>query len=153
MAVVGVVGSLLLKVVLLNHLPAAMLYSAVLVFPVLSRGGMVWGTWMGPYARPEGGTGEMFFRTLRGRHVGWATAFLGVWGILFAGWPALLLIALAAGGTWAWVGFCRWRIGGMTGDTLGALNELLEIVTLAAYYPLGRWLTPPAALVSARLLW
>jgi len=153
MAVVGVVGSLLLKVVLLNHLPATVLYSAVLVFPVLSRGGMVWGTWMGPYARPEGGTGEMFFRTLRGRHVGWATAFLAVWGILFASWPVLFLIALAAGITWAWVSFCRWRIGGMTGDTLGALNELLEIVTLAAYYPLGRWLTPPAALVSARLLW
>jgi hypothetical protein len=41
----------------------------------------------------------------------------------------------------------------MTGDTLGALNELLEIVTLAVYYPLSRWHISPAPLVSTRLLW
>jgi adenosylcobinamide-GDP ribazoletransferase len=153
MAVLGVVGVLLAKVVLLTHLPASLLGSALLVFPVLSRGSLVWGTWLAPYARPEGGTGETFFKTLRGWHVGWATAFLLAWAVLFAGWPAVLLLTLSAVGTGMFVGYCRGRIGGMTGDTLGALNELVEILTLAAYYPLSRWHMAPAPLWSVRLLW
>jgi adenosylcobinamide-GDP ribazoletransferase len=153
MAVVGIISVLLAKVVLLMHLPSSMLYSALLVFPVLSRGGMVWGTWTAPYARSEGGTGEIFFRTLRAHHVGLATTFFGVWAVLFAGWPACVLLVCAAGSTLAFVRYCRRRIGGMTGDTLGALNELLEIVTLAVYYPLSRGHIPPAPLVSTRLLW
>ncbi|MBI3327770.1 MAG: adenosylcobinamide-GDP ribazoletransferase [Nitrospinae bacterium] len=153
MAVLAVVGAMLGKVALLSHLPSSMLYSALLVFPVLSRGGMVWATWIAPYARTDGGTGEIFFRTLRSRHVWFATAFLCVWVILFAGWPGFALLACVAGGTMAFVSYCRRRIGGMTGDTLGALNELLEILTLAAYYPLSRWHISPASLVSERLFW
>jgi adenosylcobinamide-GDP ribazoletransferase len=151
MAVVGIVSVLLLKVVLLSHLPAALLSSALLVFPVLSRGGLVWGTWLAPYARSEGGTGATFFQTLRGRHVWGATAFLGVWVMLWAGWPALVLIGLAAASTAVFVRYCRRRIGGMTGDTLGALNELLEILVLVAYYPLHRGQLWPAPLVHLRL--
>jgi adenosylcobinamide-GDP ribazoletransferase len=153
MAVVGIISVLLTKIMLLVHLPSSMLYSALLVFPVLSRGGMVWGTWMAPYARSEGGTGEIFFQTLRAHHVGLATTFLGVWAVLFAGWPACGLLVCTAGSTHAFVRYCRRRIGGMTGDTLGALNELLEIVTLAVYYPLSRWHISPIPLVNTRLLW
>jgi hypothetical protein len=41
----------------------------------------------------------------------------------------------------------------MTGDTLGALDELLEILTLALYYPLSRWQVSPGLLVSPRWFW
>jgi adenosylcobinamide-GDP ribazoletransferase len=153
MAVVGIVSVLMMKVVLLSSLPAAMLCSALLMFPVIGRGGMVWGMWMAPYARPEGGTGEMFFRTLRGQHVWIATALLGVWTVLFAGWPGVILLVLAAGATQLFVGYCGRRIGGMTGDTLGALNELLELLTLALYYPLSRWHMSPGPLMSPRFFW
>jgi len=151
MAVTGIVGVLLLKVLLLSHLPGTILSSALLVFPVLSRGSLVWGTWLAPYARPEGGTGATFFHTLQARHVWGATAFLWGWAIFWAGWPAMALIGLAAVCTGAFVGYCRHRIGGMTGDTLGALNEGLEIVMLAAYYPLHRWQMLPTPLVHLRL--
>jgi adenosylcobinamide-GDP ribazoletransferase len=73
--------------------------------------------------------------------------------LLFAGWPAVILLALALGATQLFVGFCRWRIGGMTGDTLGALNELLELLTLALYYPLLRWHMAPASVINLRFLW
>jgi len=153
MAVVGIVSVLLAKIALLSHLPSSMLYSALLVFPVVSRCGMVWGTWIAPYARSEGGTGQVFFQTLHGRHVGLATAFVGFWTVLFAGWSAIILLLLAAAATKLWVAYCGRRIGGMTGDTLGALNEGLEIVTLAVYFPLGRWGMPPAPLVGTKFLW
>ncbi len=153
MAVVGITSVLLMKVVLLSQLPSATLYSALLIFPAIGRGGMVWGMWMAPYARPEGGTGETFFRTLRGRHVWMATALLGTWAVMFAGGSAVILLLLAAGATKLFVGYCGRRIGGMTGDTLGALNELLELLALALYYPLSRWQMPPGCLLGPRFFW
>jgi adenosylcobinamide-GDP ribazoletransferase len=153
MAVVGIISVLTMKVVLLNHLPGMLLYSALLIFPAISRCGMVWGMWMAPYARPEGGTGEAFFRTLGRRQVWLATIFLSVWAVLCAGWSGLMLLGLAAGATRLFVGYCSQRIGGMTGDTLGALNELLEVLTLALYYPLSRWQMTTGPLVSPRWFW
>jgi adenosylcobinamide-GDP ribazoletransferase len=153
MAVVGIISVLTMKVALLSHLPAVLLCSALLIFPAIGRGGMVWGMWMAPYARPEGGTGEAFFRTLGRRQVWIATILLGVWAALFAGWSALLLLGLAAGATRLFVGYCNQRIGGMTGDTLGALNEVLEILTLALYYPLSRWHLSPGPILSPRVFW
>jgi adenosylcobinamide-GDP ribazoletransferase len=153
MAVIGTVSVLMMKVVLLSSLPTAVLGSAVLIFPAIGRGGMVWGMWMAPYARPEGGTGETFFRTLAGRHVWTATIVLSVWALLFAGWPAVILLLCAAAATKMFVDYCGRRIGGMTGDTLGALNELLELLTLMLYYPLSRWQMAPGLLVSPRFFW
>jgi adenosylcobinamide-GDP ribazoletransferase len=153
MAVLGIVSVLMMKVVLLSYLPTEVLCSGLLIFPAIGRGGMVWGMWMAPYARPEGGTGETFFQTLCRRHVWTATALLGVWTVLFAGWSAVILLGLAVGATKLFVGYCGWRIGGMTGDTLGALNELLEVLTLAFYYPLLRWQMTPAPLMGARFFW
>jgi adenosylcobinamide-GDP ribazoletransferase len=150
MAVVGIVNVLIMKVVLLSYLPAAVLNSALLIFPAIGRGGMVWGMWMAPYARPEGGTGEMFFRTLAGRHVWTATLLLSVWGLLCTGWPAVIVILCSVGATKVFVEYCNRRIGGMTGDTLGALNELLELLTLMLYYPLSRWGMAPGPLISLR---
>jgi cobalamin synthase len=49
--------------------------------------------------------------------------------------------------------YCDRRIGGMTGDTLGALNELLELLTLALFYPLSRWQMSPWPLVNPKLFW
>jgi len=153
MAVIGLISVLMMKVVLLSYLPVAVLGSALLVFPAIGRGGMVWGMWMAPYARPEGGTGETFFRTLTGRHACTATILLSAWAMLFASWPAVILLLCAAGATKIFVGYCGQRIGGMTGDTLGALNELLELLTLVLYYPLSRWQMAPGPLVSPKLFW
>jgi adenosylcobinamide-GDP ribazoletransferase len=152
-AVVGIISVLTMKIVLISYLPVALLCSALLIFPAIGRGGMVWGMWMAPYARPEGGTGEAFFQTLGRRHVWVATGLLSMWTVLFAGWSAVILLGLAAGATTLFVGYCGRRIGGMTGDTLGALNELLELLILALYYPLSRLQMSPASVVSPRWLW
>jgi adenosylcobinamide-GDP ribazoletransferase len=151
MAVVGLFSILMMKVVLVSHLSAAALSSALLMFPAIGRGGMVWGMWMAPYARPEGGTGETFFRTLRPRHVWIASALLTFWALLGAGLPGFILLATAFGATRLFVDYCSRRVGGMTGDTLGALNELLEILTLVLYYPLSRWHITPGLLLGFRL--
>jgi adenosylcobinamide-GDP ribazoletransferase len=150
MGVLGIVSVLVMKVTLLSFLPVMVLYTALMVTPAISRAGMVWGTRLGVYARPDGGTGAIFFQTLRWRHVSLATAFLGLWTLLCTGWPGVVLLALAFVTTRLFVAVCHHRIGGMTGDTLGALNELLELLTLVWYYPLLRWQIPPIPVINAR---
>jgi adenosylcobinamide-GDP ribazoletransferase len=49
-------------------------------------------------------------------------ATLGVWGAL--------ALAVAGGMAWAWAAYLRRRLGGFTGDTLGALVEGTEAVVL-----------------------
>jgi adenosylcobinamide-GDP ribazoletransferase len=49
-------------------------------------------------------------------------ATLGAWGVL--------ALAVAGGMAWAWAAYLRRRLGGFTGDTLGALVETTEAVVL-----------------------
>ncbi|MCS6898037.1 MAG: adenosylcobinamide-GDP ribazoletransferase, partial [Nitrospira sp.] len=84
-----------------------------------------------PSARPEGGVASPFLAHLSWRQVMPATAivFLG----LAAGFQVVVALFVCAGSVvvvlLARQGFCRW-IGGVTGDTLGATNEVVEILFL-----------------------
>ena len=74
-------------------------------------------------------------------------------GLLCAGWSGLMLLWVRRSDTNV-RRLLQPRIGGMTGDTLGALNELLEVAHAhALYYPLSRWQMAPGPLVSLRLFW
>ena len=82
------------------------------------------------YARPPGGTGSVL-----GEHgrPAWAAcaAFIGLMiAVASSGVRGLIgtVAAAAAAGAWAWR--CRRRLGGMTGDTLGAGVEMTELVVL-----------------------
>jgi adenosylcobinamide-GDP ribazoletransferase len=83
-----------------------------------------------PYARPTGGTGGLLDEH---RNPAWAvcTAFIGLaLAVGTSGVRGLIagVAAAAAAGVWAWR--CRRRLGGMTGDTLGAAVEITELVVL-----------------------
>jgi adenosylcobinamide-GDP ribazoletransferase len=84
-----------------------------------------------PYARPGGGTAAGIVEAANDRALWIALASaLGASILLGLGWEACLaLIAalIAARGFAAW---CRRRVGGITGDLLGAANELTELLVL-----------------------
>lgn len=78
-------------------------------------------------------------------HPGWRGFLLaGVWlagyCLFWASDIPQFLASLAAAGimTWTWVALVRRRLGRISGDTLGALNELVEITALLVFllYPL-----------------
>ncbi len=128
-AVVGGAGLLLLKWALLTSIEDDLRLGLLLVFPCLSRLGIVSAMAVFPYARQQGlGTS---FQSGRARwQVGLAFATAAVAGGLFLGFGGLVLLGAALGvalGLGWWV---TRLLGGMTGDTYGAVNEVAEVVVL-----------------------
>lgn len=127
----GLSLSLLLRFAGLLALPSQARWTALLCLPAISRWAMV-ATAVGmPYARAEGGLAAGFLAGLSRRHfmvaTGWVVMIVclnigvvnAVLGLSVAG--ALVLLLRRA-----------WRLwfGGVTGDLLGATNELVEIALL-----------------------
>ncbi len=129
----GAVGLILIlgvKFLALNSLPEEIIGKTLLVALVLSRWSMVQLTYRTPYARPEGGLGKIFKENVRKREMLIATAFslvaavflLRLWGLVL--WLAVGVSALGI------QLFFEKKIGGVTGDILGAANEIHEILVL-----------------------
>lgn len=132
LALLAVLG---LKVALLAEMPGAALLPAAFLAPLAGRLAMVAGLVLAPYARREG-IALLLYQGRRRRDAGAGVILLvGVAGGVMAwcgagpwpGWGGCLAVAACV--VWV-VGGCRRRLGGMTGDTLGALNELAETAML-----------------------
>ncbi|HYR60512.1 MAG TPA: adenosylcobinamide-GDP ribazoletransferase [Nitrospiraceae bacterium] len=113
----------------LTALPAGEHSALLMGMPVVGRWAMVVGAFNVTYARPEGGLAQPFLAHLSWQHLCMATVTAGlVLTLLLGPWPALcclligtVLIRLST----AW--FHR-MFGGVTGDLLGATNEMAEIL-------------------------
>ena len=128
-AVVGLVSLLLLKLTALAALPQMNRQTVLLLFPCLSRWGMLLAMELFPYVRREG-LGTAFFGD-RGRWplIGGLCLALSA-AIGLAGTTGVLLFAVAGVVSWA-VGYWAARaLGGLTGDLYGAVNETAEASVL-----------------------
>jgi cobalamin 5'-phosphate synthase/cobalamin synthase len=131
---IAIVLLLLLKVACLDALierRAAIV--PLLAAPIAGRWAMAaLGCWL-PYARKDGGVGAVATGSTARRGLITATASAALLLAAVAGWRGVAVGAMAAGLTLAARQACRRRIGGFTGDTLGALGEITEAaVWLAA---------------------
>lgn len=135
MGVVGVTLLLLLKFSLIISIPRDALWRSLILMCCFSRWIQTAGCLL-PYARNEGKAG-LFIKYARKKDIiigGVFTiivfsALFGLKGIIifFSSFiPALLFIRYA-----------KTRIGGMTGDTLGAVSEIAEVSTLFSILILG----------------
>jgi adenosylcobinamide-GDP ribazoletransferase len=128
-AIVLVLG---LKAAALASLPEGLAWRALVLAPVLGRAGPLLLVRLCPPARPDG--------------AGHAFAVGARWPALVVGGLIALLVSLATLGPWGalplgaaglfvWrlAAYLRRRLGGFTGDTLGALVETIEagVLTLA----------------------
>jgi adenosylcobinamide-GDP ribazoletransferase len=132
MGVLAVVSVVLLKITLLTVILTSSRWVVILIMPLAGRAAMIALMTALPYARPEGGLATLFADSRSWLHVLWA------WGLLFAvsGWLAqglgLAAAILALVITALFALYNRGKIGGYTGDTLGAVCELAEIAPLLA---------------------
>ncbi|MNR33504.1 cobalamin synthase [compost metagenome] len=113
----------------------------LIIVPIWSRWFMVAAIRIWPYARPTSGLGSLF-RGVNSKHVKVSLlvalltttlcmfssdiTFLPIWSIVLS---FTAITTLVGSGIAAYISS---KLGGLTGDTYGALNELLESVLLLA---------------------
>ncbi len=128
--VAAIVLVLLVKAVALSRLALLAQWGWIPLPFILSRMIMVQLAATLPYARPEGGTAEVFIKNARSSHLAVASGVALAFGLLLTG-PAGGIVFLAAflmgSGLARWMKRC---FGGATGDLLGMANELSEGVLL-----------------------
>ncbi|MDD4237146.1 MAG: adenosylcobinamide-GDP ribazoletransferase [Desulfotomaculaceae bacterium] len=136
--VIGVICLLLLKYNLLLELPDGVLLKVLLILPVLSRWGMAIAVIAFPYARPDG-LGKVYAIQSGSKELAGSTIITAVAATLILGLQGAWLVALAASIAWLVGRKIVKELGGLTGDTYGLINELLEVALLFAVYPILRW--------------
>lgn len=137
MGVLSLVVMILWKLALLYSLPPQMVNLSLIFMSCFSRYAMVLAIFTFPYARQEG-KARVFISGANSWLLIGATAItllaaFGAFGL--KGEIILLAVSLAA--LW-WGRFLTCKLGGLTGDTLGALNELSEVLTLLMIYILTK---------------
>lgn len=135
----GLVGGALLlltKYAALTALPGGLRPSALLLIPTLGRWTMTAALLRYPYARSGpglgqkaqtgAGTGQLLIASASALLTTALAAALGL------GWAALALPLLTIALAWPTARWMQSRLGGLTGDTYGALCELVETAGLLA---------------------
>ncbi len=122
-------------------------YLFLAVIPIYSRWTMTVAIVFWPYARTENGLGSLYQAT-NVRHFVISSLMMLICSLL--PWSAvaqsvdfvinswLLIVSVAVFVTVIFASLCVRRLGGMTGDTYGALNELTELAILFAIVIAGR---------------
>ncbi len=127
---VGLVLVLLLKFAFLMALAEKGLWRVLVLFPLISRWGLVVLAALSPYARPGGGLGQAMTEGATPGLTAGATVSALLLSFLVGGSPGVLLLALAGLVVWGLSSYFRHKLGGVTGDVYGALTEVLETLVL-----------------------
>jgi adenosylcobinamide-GDP ribazoletransferase len=129
--VAAVVMLLLVKFAALTALLRAELWQVLLIAPVLGRTLLIWLFLTTPYVR-EGGLGSDLARHLP-RDTGWLVCGLVALAMpLLFGWQGLRMLLILALVAWLLRRLMLKHIHGTTGDTAGALLEVVEVACLVA---------------------
>jgi len=127
--VIGLVIVLILKYALFGEMIRRGWLSAFLLMGLLSRWAMVLASFFGRYAR-ESGTAQPFIGQIRWPPCAGATVITLAGAFLISKGIGLIAASLVFLSVWLFNRFLESRIGGWTGDTLGALSEIVEIGVL-----------------------
>lgn len=122
--------AMMIKIASVHSLIEGEIWTALFLAPAFSRFGMVLLAGRSLYARPEGGLGKPFLERITSGDVLAALFCMGLISIPLSPWLSLI------GGLGTLLGFFMMRqlserfLGGITGDVLGAANEVTEMIVL-----------------------
>jgi adenosylcobinamide-GDP ribazoletransferase len=130
MGVLAIVSIILLKVALLYSFSFPLAFNALLLICILSRWSMVFSVFLSPYARQEG-KARVFISGMSVKIFLISTLAAVILSFLAWGIKGLLVLLIIAGVTYLSNRSVTRKIGGITGDIIGALSEINEVVVLA----------------------
>lgn len=136
--------SLTMKFIVLNELLTRDLW--------LAAGGLILGHTLGrsstivliyryPYARAESGKAPFIVDSMTTPRLFLSLSFTLVLSLLVFSWQAFFILAVASIATWLTGRYVNRRIGGITGDTLGAANQIVELFVYLAVLTQANYIT------------
>ena len=128
--VVALISLLLLKFVLLAEMPLLLKDAALFFTPAIGRWSMVIAAFLGKPARLKNSMGKLFMDYVGWREVIFASLTMFVIGIPLFRLYLLPLVMVGIGIVLLILKYCQKRIGGISGDILGAINEIVEVSIL-----------------------
>lgn len=138
MGVTGLTLLLLFKYEALNNIPAQIKSPTLILMCALSRWSQVMAAHLSGYARSSEGLGRAFIGNIKRRVFWFAMACAFFISSLTLFWRGAVVFIIVYAAAWLLVKYARKRIGGMTGDTIGAISELIEVITLMGVYIMAR---------------
>jgi len=136
---IGLIIVLAMKYVMLVSLPDNYLVACLAVMPVLSRMTIPWSAGLSPYARAgEKSAASGLIAHTGALEVGIATMLAFLISVLFFKLAAIPLVLIIIAFTLLMNLYAKFRIGGITGDIMGAVIELSEAAFLLSVLALDR---------------
>lgn len=132
MGVTVLVAVLLIKWTVLSSLSGETRFYALLLMPAAGRCALVFLLQALPYAREEGGLASVFKNGNNRFCLVWSAIFLFALSFASSGSAGLVAASAVCAATVVFGFVCVRKIGGFTGDTLGASVEIAELVTVCA---------------------
>ncbi len=129
MGAISIISILLLKIGLLGAVAEPLKTTALLLACVLSRWSSVLAMFLFSYARKDG-KARAFMQGMNLKIFAFSLIIVLVFAFAIWQLKGLLTLLIVAGCVYLGGKFASRKIGGITGDTLGAAIELTEIVTL-----------------------
>jgi adenosylcobinamide-GDP ribazoletransferase len=147
MGVIAIVCVLMVKFAALASIGGRNLWVVAAFMPLAGRCAILVNMAILPYARPEG-LGKIFCRRRAVGSAIWGAAVLAAVGWALFGWQGLVLAGICVAVSCGMAGYFYRKIGGCTGDTFGAVCELVELTAaiVVAAWPLR---SPMAELVGS----
>lgn len=133
MGVLGIVSAVLLKIALLFSFRNSLLPLALILSCLVSRWALAYSIFLFPYARKEGKAG-VYFSGMTPKIFTLCTIITLACLLIFSGLSGLIIIIICAAGIYLFGRFSCRKIGGLTGDVLGAINEIAEILVLFSMF-------------------
>ena len=119
-------------VVSLSHYPIKELFALLICAPVAARAAMVLAMYRQRYARAGEGMGNVYIGQISGLQAATTLIIGALLVVLLAGSRGLIAILVTYCVVYGVASFFRRQLGGQTGDTLGASEEVGELVFLLA---------------------
>jgi adenosylcobinamide-GDP ribazoletransferase len=99
----------------------------------IGRWSQILGAGLSSYARDGSGTGKIIVENVKIRHGLISSLIPGILLFLFCGIKGIFIFFIVLIVIVLLVSYIKKKIGGMTGDTLGAVNEVSELTVLLSF--------------------